>query len=69
MDDIAASIARVHNGSAPEKITFAPDPELKQIVDGWPKGFISTRAVSTGTGADRTFDDIVADYLNSRQDK
>lgn len=69
MDDIAASVARMHNGNAPGKITFAPDPELKQIVDGWPKGFISNRAAATGTGADRTFDDIVADYLNSRQDK
>ena len=68
MDDIAASIARVRNGKAPGKITFAPDTELKQIVDGWPKGFISTRAASIGTMSDRSFDDIIAGYLKGLQD-
>jgi nucleoside-diphosphate-sugar epimerase len=69
MDDIAASVSRVRNGKPPGKITFAPDPELKQIVDGWPKGLISTRAASIGTISDRTFDDIIAGYLKSLQDK
>ena len=69
MDDIAASVARVRNGKPPGKITFAPDPELKQIVDGWPKGLISTRAASIGTTSDRNFDDIVAGYLKSLQGK
>ena len=44
-------------------ITFAPDPDLKKIVDGWPKGFISTRAPSLGIVADKNFDDIVTMYL------
>jgi hypothetical protein len=69
MDDIAASVSRVRNGKPPGKITFAPDPELKQIVDGWPKGLISTRAASIGTTSDRTFDDIIAGYLKSLQGK
>lgn len=63
MDDIATAVGRVRNGKPSGKITFAPDPELKQIVDGWPKGFISTRAKSMGTTSDRTIDDIVASYL------
>jgi nucleoside-diphosphate-sugar epimerase len=69
MDDIAASVSRVRNGKPPGKITFAPDPELKQIVDGWPKGLISTRAASIGTTSDRTFDDIIAAYLKGLQDR
>jgi nucleoside-diphosphate-sugar epimerase len=61
MTDIVESIARVTDGT-PE-IGFVPDAELKRIVDGWPKGFISTRAPSVGVVADKTFDDIVLNYL------
>jgi nucleoside-diphosphate-sugar epimerase len=69
MDEIAAAVARIRNGKPPGKITFAPDPELKKIVDGWPKGFISTRASSIGTASDRNFDDIVAGYLKRSIEK
>jgi nucleoside-diphosphate-sugar epimerase len=62
MEDIVASIARVIDATPPE-VSFAPDPELKKIVDGWPKGFISTRAPSVGVVADKSFDDIVSKYL------
>jgi nucleoside-diphosphate-sugar epimerase len=68
MEEVAASISRARNGKAAGKITFAPDPELKQIIDGWPKGVTSTRAATTGTTCDRTFDDIIGAYLHDRQD-
>lgn len=63
MMEIAESIARVIDGPPPE-IGFAPDADLKKIVDGWPKGFISTRAPSVGLVADISFDDIVLNYLS-----
>jgi nucleoside-diphosphate-sugar epimerase len=44
------------------RVSFEPDPELKKIVDGWPKGFISTRAPSLGVVADKTFDEIIMSY-------
>lgn len=69
MDDIAAAVARARNGRPPGKITFEPDQELKHIVDGWPKGLISTRAASLGTTCDRNFDDIVSGYLKSLRDE
>jgi nucleoside-diphosphate-sugar epimerase len=62
MTDIAESIARI-SGAAPD-IRFAPDAELKKIIDGWPKGLISTRAPSVGVIADNSFDDIVLNYLS-----
>ncbi|MET0876038.1 MAG: NAD-dependent epimerase/dehydratase family protein [Tardiphaga sp.] len=62
MTDIADALARVLDTS-PE-IGFAPDAELKKIVDGWPKGFISTRAPSVGVVGDKSFDEIVARYLD-----
>ena len=63
MTDIVESIARVIDGTP--DIGFAPDAELKKIVDGWPKGFISTRAPSVGVVADKSFDDIVLNYLST----
>lgn len=63
MTDIVESIGRVIEGGPPD-IRFAPDAELKKIVDGWPKGFISTRAPSLGIIADNSFDDIVLNYLS-----
>ncbi len=61
MTDIADSLARMLD--APPKIDFVPDPQLKKIVDSWPKGFISTRAPSVGVVGDKSFDEIVAKYL------
>jgi D-erythronate 2-dehydrogenase len=61
MDDIVAAIERVLDAST--NVSFAPDPALKKIVDGWPKGFISTRAPQLGVVADKKFDDIVMLYL------
>lgn len=62
MEDIVAAIERVLDASI--DVSFAPDPELKKIVDGWPKGFISTRAPAIGVVADKKFDDIVMLYLD-----
>jgi nucleoside-diphosphate-sugar epimerase len=63
MMEIVESIARVIEYGPPH-ISFAPDANLKKIVDGWPKGFISTRAPSVGVVADTSFDDIVLKYLS-----
>lgn len=61
MTEIVESIGRV---IGPNDISFAPDAGLKKMVDGWPKGLISTRAPSVGLVADTSFDDIVLNYLS-----
>jgi nucleoside-diphosphate-sugar epimerase len=66
MEDIVAALGIVIE-VAP-KVTYAPDPELKKIVDGWPKGFISTRAPSVGIVADKTFDEIITSYQKYLQE-
>jgi nucleoside-diphosphate-sugar epimerase len=63
MEDIVAALGIVID--ATPNVSFAPDPELKKIVDGWPKGFISTRAPSVGIVADKTFDEIITSYQKS----
>jgi D-erythronate 2-dehydrogenase len=60
MEDIVAALNIV--AEVAPRVTFEPDPELKKIVDGWPKGFISTRAPSVGVVADKTFDEIIMSY-------
>jgi nucleoside-diphosphate-sugar epimerase len=60
MEGIVAALGIVIDTTT--SVTFAPDPELKLIVDGWPKGFISTRAPSVGIVADKTFDEIIISY-------
>ena len=60
MEDIVNALNIV--AEVAPRVTFDPDPELKKIVDGWPKGFISTRAPSVGVVADKTFDEIIMSY-------
>jgi nucleoside-diphosphate-sugar epimerase len=60
MEDIIESIARVTNTTP--NATYALDPDMKKIVDSWPKGFISTRAPSVDVVADKNFEDIVSQY-------
>jgi hypothetical protein len=50
-------------------MTYALDPDLKKIVDSWPKGFISTRAPSLGVVADKSFEDIVSQYRQRLAEK
>ncbi|QUS39227.1 NAD-dependent epimerase/dehydratase family protein [Tardiphaga alba] len=60
MEDIVTALTIVTDTTP--QVTFEPDAELKKIVDGWPKGFISTRAPSIGVTADKTFDEIILSY-------
>jgi nucleoside-diphosphate-sugar epimerase len=61
MEGIVAAIERVCDVSP--DVSYATDPGLKKIVDGWPKGLISTRAASLGIVADKSFEDIIEMYL------
>jgi len=62
MADIVESVARVID--ATPDIRYQVDTALKTIVDGWPRGFISTRAPSVGIVVDKSFEDIVERYLD-----
>jgi nucleoside-diphosphate-sugar epimerase len=64
MTDVTEALERVLDSAV--DVTFAPDPDMKKIVDGWPKGFISTRAPSLGIVGDRNFENIVTLYLDQR---
>jgi D-erythronate 2-dehydrogenase len=45
------------------KVHFAPDVRMQEIVDGWPRAFVSDVATRLGIAGDRSIDDIVFEYL------
>lgn len=65
MEGIVELIARVVD-AAPD-VRYEPDPDLKRILNSWPRGVISTRAASLGIVADKTFEDVVKGYIARRQ--
>jgi D-erythronate 2-dehydrogenase len=50
------------------RVSYAPDPQIQAIVDGWPARFVSDRATSLGIGPDADFDAIIEDYLKHRNE-
>ena len=62
--EMVDAVARQRSaGGSIGSITFEPDPLLQNIVDGWPKRFVSADATRLGLGSDPSFDAIVAEYL------
>ncbi|MGP8435005.1 NAD-dependent epimerase/dehydratase family protein [Paraburkholderia fungorum] len=47
------------------RVLFVPDARLQSIVDGWPRAFVSDNATRLGIAGDRSFDDIVFEYLQA----
>ena len=60
---VAALERRRGAGERVGRVTFAPEPALQSIVDGWPKRFMSADASRLGLGSDPDLEAIVASYL------
>ena len=58
--------AGARNG-ATGRVTHAPDPQVQRIVDGWPRRFVSERALRLGLRPDADLDAVIADYLDNRE--
>ena len=57
------ALERRAGGRALGRVSFAPQPALQAIVDGWPKVFVSALASRHGIRADGSFDEIVSSYV------
>jgi nucleoside-diphosphate-sugar epimerase len=66
--DMVHAVERHGGKEAVSRITFAPDARLQEIVDGWPKQFVSETATRLGLRADPDFDAIVSDHLANLRD-
>ena len=59
-----AALERVAGKNVTARIRKAPDPVIMGIVGGWPRDFVTDRALKLGfTTAEKTFDDIIRIHI------
>jgi nucleoside-diphosphate-sugar epimerase len=59
-----AALDRVAGKSVTARIKRVPDPAIISIVSGWPRDFVTDRALKLGfTTAEKTFDDIIRIHI------
>jgi len=62
--DMAAAMDRVAGHPASDLIDWTDDPAISAIVRSWPARFDTRRAHALGLRPDRSFDDIVREYIS-----
>lgn len=63
MAEMAAAVQRNAGNRKLGRITFAVDPAIQRIVDGWPKESRSAKAASLGFQGDASVDEIIKAYI------
>ena len=63
--DIANAVARRTGAAA--LVRWHGDPQVQQIIDGWPKTFTSARALASGFTADKSADALVDAFVASER--
>src|SRR6187399_3182748 len=59
-----AALDRVAGKNVTARIKHVPDPTIISIVSGWPRDFVTDRALKLGfTTAEKTFDDIIRIHI------
>ena len=60
-----AALDRVAGKNVTARIKRVPDPTIIGIVGGWPRDFVTDRALKLGfTTAEKTFDDIIRIHID-----
>jgi D-erythronate 2-dehydrogenase len=65
--DMAAAMDRVAGYAASDLIDWTDDPAIGAIVGSWPARFETRRAHALGLRPDRSFDDIVREYISGQR--
>ena len=61
--DLVAAVARAVGQSVADRVTWRPDPFIRNIVTTWPTAFRLEKARRIGLLADASVDEIVRNYL------
>ncbi|MGM0583927.1 MAG: NAD-dependent epimerase/dehydratase family protein [Pseudomonadota bacterium] len=61
--EIAEALARVGGPEAAARLSFAPDPAIRQVVSGWPRALVSSVPLPEPLEADPDFDAILRGFL------
>jgi nucleoside-diphosphate-sugar epimerase len=65
--DMAVAMDRVAGYAASDLIDWTDDPAIGAIVRSWPARFETRRAHALGLRPDRSFDDIVREYISGQR--
>jgi nucleoside-diphosphate-sugar epimerase len=64
-----AALERVAGKNVTARIRHVPDPVIMGIVSGWPRDFVTDRALELGfTTAEKSFDDIIRIHIEDELD-
>jgi D-erythronate 2-dehydrogenase len=61
--EMAAAVRRVAGAEAHARIRWEPDPQIQQIVSGWPQALHTPRAEALGFFADSGIDEVVQAFI------
>ena len=61
--EMAAAVRRAGGGAAYARIRWEPDPQIQQIISGWPPALLATRAEELGFTRDRSIDEVVQAFI------
>src|SRR5439155_4718502 len=61
--EMAAAVQRAGGEEAYARIRWAPDPQIQQIVSGWPQALRAPRGEALGFAADTGIDEVVQAFI------
>src|SRR5271165_1823449 len=61
--EMAAAVRRAGGAEAYARIHWQPDPQIQEIVSGWPQALRAPRAEALGFGADNGIDEVVGAFI------
>jgi nucleoside-diphosphate-sugar epimerase len=67
VQDMLDALERVAGAAVRARVTFEPNETIAGIVARWPKGASAARANRLGLHAEKTFDDIIRQYIADTQ--
>ena len=62
--EMAAAVRRAGGVDAYARIRWEPDPQIQQIISGWPQALHAPRAEALGFTADRSIDEVVEAFID-----
>ena len=61
--EMAAAVRRAGGNEAYARIRWHPDPQIQEIISGWPQALLAPRAEALGFMSDRGIDEVVQAFI------
>jgi len=61
--EMAAAVRRAAGEEAYARIRWEPDPQIQQIISGWPQALAAPRAINLGFTSDKDIDEVVQAFI------